>query len=893
MDHVYLALPFLQFVVSLFLAGVVISSDARVRTNRLFVLFLFALAAWGIAIFLMRDAFPAHDLAYSREKIVLAAIPFSSIFFCHFVLNLTRAPGRLVLLSTFYAAGVLSAALSLAGQTATGMTEKFYGFAPELGWAFPVVLLAAYPPVAIAILELTRALKKTGSAVERGRLWTLRLGALVTVLGATSDFIPSLGVNIYPMGVLGNIVFAAITTFAVTRYRLMNLRRVARQGLAHTLVSSFVFAFYGVVLLGVAYYGSELSGSARAFVLAAAVLLVGVFVQPALARFQSAVDRLFFRERLDRVRALGKLNDLAKDISDISAVSRNLVLTVSKAVQAEWAALALPDQAHRKLYLAADTRKDAPPFELPVDGAVLTWLTGHGGLLRASDMRVDAHLQAASGVERAAIERFGPELVLPMFSKGTLTGLIMAGPRLVGSGYNSEEVEFLRTAAGQAAVAVENARLFAASQHEARERLALAELAHVVTSTLDLATVFRRCSEQAILLLPCDRLTISTVDTERNFIRYETVTGRPVTGRGPGDVEPVWGSYLDPVVSRREAAVFGAPGGAAVDPASRAAGFQSALAVPLVSNNRSIGAVTLESDAPQAFTAQSVSLAERVAAQVANAVANAQLYQQALQLAEERELRARAEAEKRELQRINEVKSAFLSTVSHELKTPLTSILAFTDILLRNRKGSMGDRDIKHLDVIKRNGKRLGLLINDLLDVSRLDNGTLRVQRQHFDFRELLSELQESFGPILESKRQTLSASVPDSPLGVYADRDRMAQVISNLLSNASKYSPPETAIELEAKGDGGRVNVRVKDNGIGISPADQKKLFTAFFRAENDATRSVPGTGLGLVIAKGIVEIHGGQMALESTQGKGTTVSFDITAGLELPEAAAAAGAA
>ncbi len=892
MEQVYLALPFVQFIAGLFLAGAVVVSGARGAAIRLFTAFLVGLSAWGIAIFLMRDAFPDAVLAYSREKVALAVIPFSSIFFYHFVLILTGHGRRWRRLAVFYGLGVAAAALSLTGQTAIGMEAKFYGFAPTLGWAFPVVLLASYPPVVVAIFHLNGALRRTESPRDRGQLRTLRLGVLISVVGATSDFLPSLGLNVYPMGILGNIVFAGITTFAVTRYRLMNLRAVARQGLAYSLVSASVFAFYGVALLTASYLGRDLSLTARAFVIFAVVLLAGVFVQPGLFRLQAMVDRMFFRERSDRLRAVGRLNELTKEIRDIAALSHGLATTVREAVQADWTSLALPDGSGRELGMAADSRGDRAPFALPMNGAAAAWLRVQTDALRVSDVRVSPAWQSFSDDERRALDQLEAEALVPMASRNGFTGLLVLGPRLVGPGYTREDMEFLRTAAGQAAAALENARLFAASQREALERAALAELARVVSSTLEFSEVLRRCAEQVTRLVPCDRLTIATFEEERGALQYNFVSGPDVQGRMLGDEEPVAGSPFEIVVQRRAGIIIGKRSNRAggpdmpVHPAYAAAGFQSAIVVPLLANDKVIGAVHFARWAADAYAERDRALAERVGALVANAVANSRLYAQALQLAEERERRAIAEAATRELQRVNEVKSAFLSTVSHELKTPLTSMMAFTDILLRNRSGSVGDRDAKHLEVIRRNGKRLTLLIGDLQDVSQLDTGQLSIEPVDFDMLELVKEVHESFQPILEAKSQRLAVSVPAEPLPVVADKYRMHQVMSNLLSNASKYSPPNAQIELQVSNGGGRVNVQVTDHGIGLSPEDQKKLFTSFFRANNTATRSMPGTGLGLVIVKGLIELHGGSINIESAPGEGTRVSFHILKQSEVKKA-------
>ena len=321
MNQVYILLPFVQFTICLVLISVVILSAPRDRLNRLFTLFLLAIGVWGLTIFWMRDAFAPDqnaERALAAEKIALAVIPFSSIFFYHFVYAFARVPRGRTILVAFYGLGILSAVSSLSGWSVTVVVEKFYGFAPDLGWAFPLILLAAYPPVFLAIYDLTKAIPRAPGAKERSQLKLLRLGALASVLGATSDYIPSLGLNIYPMGVLGNIAFGVLATWAVTRYRMMELRLALRRGLAHVVISSILFAAYGVVFLLVWVFAREQSVTAIVIASVGTIFIVGVFVQPVLGLVQGFVDRVFFRERVDRLHAMVELNADVRDITDFS-----------------------------------------------------------------------------------------------------------------------------------------------------------------------------------------------------------------------------------------------------------------------------------------------------------------------------------------------------------------------------------------------------------------------------------------------------------------------------------------------------------------------------------------------------------------------------------------------
>ena len=233
--------------------------------------------------------------------------------------------------------------------------------------------------------------------------------------------------------------------------------------------------------------------------------------------------------------------------------------------------------------------------------------------------------------------------------------------------------------------------------------------------------------------------------------------------------------------------------------------------------------------------------------------------------------------------------------MSHELKTPLTSIVAFTDILLHNRTGQLSPRDLSQLLVMQRNGRRLGALIDDLLDLGRLEGGTFNLSLSDFDACAAVDEVVPSFIPILEPRGQTSVAAVPRRrQLWVHADRDRLAQVLSNLLSNASKYSPDGARLELSLRGRLDRLCLTVRDHGVGISAADRDKLFTLFFRADTETTRAVSGTGLGLYITRQIVELHGGEIRVRSKPGVGTTVTCSVPGLLnEPPRVVALRGAA
>jgi signal transduction histidine kinase len=163
------------------------------------------------------------------------------------------------------------------------------------------------------------------------------------------------------------------------------------------------------------------------------------------------------------------------------------------------------------------------------------------------------------------------------------------------------------------------------------------------------------------------------------------------------------------------------------------------------------------------------------------------------------------------------------------------------------------------------------------LDLGRIERRGLSLIKSEFDATDLLMEIETVFQPIIETNRQSLILKMPESQVWISADRDRLAQVLSNLISNASKYSPEDTEIMLTAHRRRDRLYMTIQDHGIGIPESDQPSMFTSFFRADNEATRSKSGTGLGLYIARNILTLHGGRIEVNSVEGEGTTVKFNL----------------
>jgi signal transduction histidine kinase len=233
------------------------------------------------------------------------------------------------------------------------------------------------------------------------------------------------------------------------------------------------------------------------------------------------------------------------------------------------------------------------------------------------------------------------------------------------------------------------------------------------------------------------------------------------------------------------------------------------------------------------------------------------------------------------IQEANRLKTEFVSMVSHELRTPLTSIQGYAELLLEDERIVGEERE--SLTIVRKNADRLLGLINDLLDLSRIEAGRVDLHRTSLDLARLISEVARSLRPLIEAKRQRLKLDLGDALPAVWADANRVTQILTNLISNAHKYTLVDGSITVAARRDDGFVRVDVSDTGIGLSPEDQAQLFTRFFRAHERSPQAGGGTGLGLVISRLLVELHGGRITVSSAPGQGSTFSFSLPA-LKVP---------
>ena len=407
----------------------------------------------------------------------------------------------------------------------------------------------------------------------------------------------------------------------------------------------------------------------------------------------------------------------------------------------------------------------------------------------------------------------------------------------------------------------------------------IGEIGRVVGSSLDVSSVIDAAAVMLRQLIPYDRFSVLEFDRVTGAMTLMRAVGDGASALKPGSSTRLSELTVRELTLRRKEILFDESACRAEYSSSPVrndelcAATRSMIAVPVIAGDEIVGALVIRSATPAVFTNEHLRILCMVGEYVGSAVANARLYAQTVQLHTEREARLNLTLRNRELQQRHDARTLFLSSVTHELKTPLTSIVSFTDLLLRNKYGGIADQEIVQLQTVKRSAAHLCAMVDDLLALAYVESGKMSLEVETFPADALVRDVCDELRSIFDQRHQVVRIRRSGPPAMVYGDRRRIAQVISNLLSNASKYSPVKSEIVIGWQEQDGGIEFTVIDKGSGIPAGDLPYLFQPFYRAAEHRKSQVPGTGLGLVISKSLVEAHGGEIRVDSIEGRGTIV--------------------
>jgi GAF domain-containing protein len=459
-------------------------------------------------------------------------------------------------------------------------------------------------------------------------------------------------------------------------------------------------------------------------------------------------------------------------------------------------------------------------------------------------------------------------IVAPMIWEGHGIGAIVVGRDRVGP-FTEKEVALLRTFADQAVIAIQNTRLFNETKEALDQQRASGEvLAAISSSIADTKPVFEK------ILASCERLFAGKV-AGVNLLGDDGLI-HLVAYHGPNrdGLERIFPLRVDETASGTAIltrAVVHYPDiehGADVPERTRAAcnavGYKGVVFAPMLWEGKAIGVVFVGRDHAGAFSDKDIALLKTFADQAVIAIQNARLFHE-------------IEDKSRQLEVANKHKSEFLANMSHELRTPLNAIIGFSEVLLERLFGDLNDKQDDYLKDIHSSGKHLLTLINDILDLSKIEAGRMELERSRFDIASAITNALTLIRERAQKHGITLAQNVDPALGAIVADERKFKQILLNLLSNAVKFTPDGGRIEVTAVRRDGHAEIAVRDTGIGIAPEDQAAVFEEFRQVGHDYTKKQEGTGLGLALTRKFVELHGGRIGVDSAPGKGSTFTFTI----------------
>ncbi len=583
------------------------------------------------------------------------------------------------------------------------------------------------------------------------------------------------------------------------------------------------------------------------------------------------VKSRLLQETERRAQQLAILNVITRQLTstmEIETLSRNILDSAVDILNAEAGSLFLVDQQTDELVF----KVTVGPVAKNLVGQRLPAGTGFVGQAVQTRQPVIVNNVAATTTWNPSTDKqtgfvTRSILAIPMEVKDRVIGVIEVINKKDGSPFTVDDQNLLAAFSGQASVAFENARLFTLTDQELSARVeelsVMQRIDRELNASLEVSRTMRITLEWALRQSNVEAGFIGFVEEEgvrvmanqgykdeldafkEDYIRLDHLALRePIE---TGQLTQIVLEHADPL------RIFLKNG-------------HSQMVLPIRRESKTIAILLLESTRPDAFLDDTASFITRLADHAAIAISNAQLYT--------------------EVQQANIAKSEFVSFVAHELKNPMTSIKGYAELLAAGAVGQISEMQANFLGTIRANIERMKTIVEDLNDNSKIEAGRLRLDFKAVNVPDVVENVIRSTKRQIEEKKQTIAVEVPQDLPKIWADRTRIEQILVNLVSNAHKYTPEgghilvkaeKTTNQWDTQGAAEVVHLYVQDNGIGMTPEDQRKIFQKFFRSDDDQARKSPGTGLGLNITKSLVEMQGGKIWFESEFRKGTSFHFTV----------------
>jgi signal transduction histidine kinase len=588
--------------------------------------------------------------------------------------------------------------------------------------------------------------------------------------------------------------------------------------------------------------------------------------QAALARRVSNLEKMF------------EVSRALRSTFDVPSLLQVIIRSIVELVPCERSSILLIDPVTQELHFVAAGDTDFDRLRnivVPRHGSIAGAVAETRRPITVHDAKSDPRF--FMGVDQMTGQSTHSLIGVPMEIGGRVIGVLEAVNKVAGQPFDKEDTETLLMFASQAAAAIENTRLIEEQRQRLTESLLIQEVLLTLSRFLDLD---RLLGQLLILLeefLGYSNCAVLMYDQEHNLLRVVATRGfegsdlatnmivpinqASVCGRVALTKTPLYVTHSDMLqtdVPENNSPRVSASDGGEPKPVPLLLSSRSSLAVPMVCglDVDFVGVLSLESQEPEAFAERDVRILTTIATQAAIGIRQAELFGDSI--------------------RANRLKQEFIATMSHELRTPMTVLIGYSEMLLSGALGNLQDRQSEAVGVIRHRADLLLRLLNDVLDYSKIVAGELKLYTSAVNLSHAVRLALEKHRPDAQRRNQSLSMDISAASQYVLADDQRLHQVLGHLIENAIKFSPDERSILVRASPYGEDfVRIDVIDQGIGIEPKDIDVIFEDFRQLDSSFTRQYGGAGIGLAIAKHLIELQGGMIWVESEPGQGSTFSF------------------
>ncbi len=574
------------------------------------------------------------------------------------------------------------------------------------------------------------------------------------------------------------------------------------------------------------------------------------------------------KTQAQRLEALYKVSTQLGSTLDLSELLNVVIDAVIQLTEAERGFVVLVDEWGRLKTMAARNvdQETIGGTEIPISRTIVQRVVATGEPVLTSNAQEDARF-----ADRRSIigYQFRSIMSAPLRARDRVTGAVFVDNHMLSGVFNDDDLDLLVTFANQAAMAIDNARLFQQTDQALNRRVEELSLFQQIDRELhtaeDLSRTISLVLEWAINLTNANATAVGLLETieddegePKEVMKVKTLIEHNNVRTVSSEMQTLELTHTTiaqmfnnhDIVQRQNIAA---------DQSFTQQQVATQLTIPVLLDTKILGFLSIESTTVSLFFEEDIEFVRRLCDRAAVAIGNSRLHEQWRKAVEDR--------------------TRFISTMTHELRLPLTSIRGYSDLMAKQLVGPLNDQQQNFMETIQRNILRMTRLISDLSDLNRLESGRMNNEPADFNIGTAITKALESVQADIDKKQQTIENNDLMTDISVHLDESKVIQVITNILENANKYTPENGSIKISINAEDSNspdmVKVTIKDNGIGIRDDERKKVFEQFFRSEEQAVRDSTGWGLGLSVTQMLQELLGGQIQLNSVHGEGTEVTL------------------